>query len=270
MKLDYFTMISPDPIVMNFGTVRKPTLGEISQTGMQQFNFMESLLVMTPEVYFTKVNPASASVWDSLTEKEKNSMTIFRAFALDETLVQFYLALFDYFLEERVDYQSGYLVVFNQDAVISDDPKQEDIKFVIGEETFQSILDIFKQVCGMRVEEKVSDIPEAKLKNAKARALYERMRKAEQEQKKQEGSNPDYSIPNIISAVSSRHPSLNLTNIWGLTVYQLMDTFDRLRRDVIYDIGKTSIAVWGDEKNRFKVEGWYHNEFDNEDGSRDS
>ena len=270
MKLDYWTLISPDPIVMNFGTVRKPTLGEISKTGIQQFNFMESLLVMTPEIYFTKINPEKYSVWDSLAEKQKNSMTIFKAFALDESLVQLYLTLFDFFLEENVEYQSGYLVVFNPGAVVSDDPKAEDIKFVIGEELFQPILDIFKQVCGMRVDEKVSDIPETKLKNAKARALYERMKKAEQEQKKHEGSNPDYSIPNIISAVSSRHQSLNLTNIWGLTVYQLMDTFDRLRRDVIYDIGKTSIAVWGDEKNRFKVEGWYHNEFDNEDGSRDS
>lgn len=270
MKLDYWTMISPDPIVMNFGTVRKPKLREISNGGIQQFNFMESLLVMTPEIYFTKINPSNFYMWDSLTEKQKNSMTIFKAFALDESLVQLYLSLFSYFIEENVAYQSGYLVVFNSGVAMTDDPNPEDIKFIIDEDAFLSILNIFKQVCGMRVDEKVSDIPEAKLKNAKARALYERMKKAEQEQKKQEGSNPDYSIPNIVSAVVSRHPSLNYTNVWELSVYQLMDTFDRLRRGVIYDIGKTSVAVWGDEKNRFKVESWYHNEFDNDNGSNDS
>ena len=55
------------------------------------------------------------------------------------------------------------------------------------------------------------------------------MKHREEMRKKPQKVDPSFSLWNIIGAVTSRHPSLNLTNIWQLTVYQLYDQFARIR-----------------------------------------
>ena len=73
------------------------------------------------------------------------------------------------------------------------------------------------------------------------------------------------SIPNIISSISNMHPSLNYMNVWDLTVFQLLDAFNRLQANVMYDIDCTRVSVWGDEKKTFDVSLWYKNNYDNKD-----
>ena len=55
MRLDYGTQISPTPITLSIGTLRKPTLKEISQLTFDKFRYYEFFIKLTPEIFFTKL-----------------------------------------------------------------------------------------------------------------------------------------------------------------------------------------------------------------------
>ena len=83
----------------------------------------------------------------------------------------------------------------------------------------------------------------------------------EEMRKKPQKVDPSFSLWNIIGAVTSRHPSLNLTNIWQMTVYQLYDQFARVRDQVAFDVYSTRWAVWG--KDKLDQSLWFKQERDN-------
>lgn len=74
MRLDYGTQLSPVPITLSIGTLRKPTLKEISQITFDRFSFYEFFLKLSPETYYTKLRKENdgEAFWDSLTEEEKD------------------------------------------------------------------------------------------------------------------------------------------------------------------------------------------------------
>jgi hypothetical protein len=102
---------------------------------------------------------------------------------------------------------------------------------------------------------------EMKFKNKMAKEMYLKMREAERKNKKSKAANPDLQLENIISAVSNRHPSINPLNVHDLTIYQLLDSFNRLMANAIYEIDSTRVSVWGDEKKTFNASLWYKNHF---------
>lgn len=91
------------------------------------------------------------------------------------------------------------------------------------------------------------------------------MLKAKKKAQENKKADINLSIPNIISSVSNMHPSINYLNIWDLTIFQLLDAFNRLQANVMYNIDCTRVSVWGDEKKTFDVSLWYKNNYDNKD-----
>jgi hypothetical protein len=51
-------------------------------------------------------------------------------------------------------------------------------------------------------------------------------------------------------------------NVWELTIFQLVDSFQRTTINKVDGINRTSVAVWGDEDNTFKNDQWLSNRFD--------
>lgn len=263
MRLDYGTMTSPRPIRLSICTVRKPTIDMVWDIGFDVLGLYESFLLMTPEQYFTVINAeAGKEKWEPLSEEERDSMTLFSVIETDESLREVYLDLFHFFIEEPVLYKQGLFIILNKGVDPNRDMSRDDIRGVINESLFPQVLNILKQVCGMEADEEEDDISQVKFKNEIARKMYEKMRQAKKDEKKKKKYDPNLTLPNIISAVTTRHPSINYTNIGKLTIYQVMDSFDRLRNDAIYEIEKTRVSVWGDEKKTFKPETWYKNEYD--------
>ena len=265
MKLDYGTITSPFPIPFTIGTIRKPTLGEIADPrviGFQKFGLYESLLVLTPQEYY-KYTGENADYYSALSEEEKKDLTMFCAIEHDKNLQEMYVSLFRLFFIEPVTYMEKVFLI------LEDQDQKESVKGVITEELFPDVLNIIKQICGMSADEDalLKDASRMKFKNKKARKLYEKIMKSEEKEKKNKKPNSNYSIPNIISAVCSCHPSINYTNVYQLTVYQLLDTFERLKIDSAFHIYRTSVAVWGNEKNWFDPELWYKNEYDKKNES---
>lgn len=267
MKLNYGTQLSPFPIVLSIGTLIKPTLREISDPskGMsfEKLNYYEVLIKMTPEIFYTKIKGEEGrKYWNSLTETQKNNISLYHTVINDKRLLQTFVEIFNFFFLENVSFYEKSFILLDKDTQNTDDISQNDIHGVIVEDNFTEILDLIQQICCISDEEEIID--DSKFKNKRAKELYYKMKKAAKKERQNKKIDINFTLANIISAVSNKHPSLNFINIWDLTIFQLLDAFNRLQINTTYDINATRVSVWGDEKKTFDAALWYKNEYERE------
>lgn len=258
MRFDYGTQLNPNPILLSIGTLKKPTLNEISRLTFDKFSIYEAFLKMTPSGFITTFKEDGQKYWDSLTEERRDSMTMYDLILEDTALQNMYVEIFDFFFIEPVIFKDGLFIILNKTIENDTDISAEDIRGAIHDKTFLQVLDVLQQICC--IYEGEDKIDEMKFKNKTAKKLYEKMLKARKNERKKADIN--MSLPNIISAVSNAHPSINPINVWDLTIFQLLDSFNRLQANAIYRIDCTRVSVWGDEKNTFDIALWYKNNFD--------
>ena len=65
---------------------------------------------------------------------------------------------------------------------------------------------------------------------------------------------PEYHLSNIISKICVMHPSYNLLNVYGLTVFQLYDSFFQLGYMRSNDLSERIFSIHGSDK--FNFEDW--------------
>lgn len=264
MRLDYGTQLSPVPITLSIGTLRKPTLKEISQITFDRFSFYEFFLKLSPETYYTKLRKENdgEAFWDSLTEEEKDKITIYNIIEEDEKIRSTYVEIFNFFFVETVIYQEGFFILLKENTAIDnpDKIKREQVRGAIAKDNFSQVMSLLQQICCIYNEEESLD--DMKFKNNLARKLMEKMLKAKKKEQEAKKSDLNLTIPNIISSLANKHPSLNYVNIWDLTIFQLLDAFNRTQANSMYDIDSTRVSVWGDEKKTFDVSLWYKNNYD--------
>ena len=87
--------------------------------------------------------------------------------------------------------------------------------------------------------------------------IIKKLQKGRAEKAKQTKADKNMELGNIISAVANKSQSLNIINIWDLTVYQLWDCFSRLSNNSIYDIQSMSVAAWGNKDNYCDATAWF-------------
>lgn len=266
MILDYGTLLSRKPIKLSIGIIiKKPTISDVEDITYNTFYFYESLTKMNPRTFYEEVDKeGAADYWDRLSEKEKEELTMYQAICVNPKLQDLYCGLFKFFIDtEYVRFSNGIFFMLKNDIdplEIKEEDVKNDISGIIFEDVFDSILFIFQQVCGIN-DELETPLDEMNFKNEVAKKLYIRMREAEKRDKKRKASNPDHYLDNIVSAVSNRHPSINPLNVHDMTVYQVLDSFNRLMENAIYEIDSTRVSVWGDEKKTFNASLWYKNHF---------
>lgn len=264
MRLDYGTQLSPVPITLSIGTLRKPTLKEISKLTFDRFSYYEFFLKLSPEAYYTKLKKDNGEAhWDSLSDEARNKISIYDIIQNDEQVKDIYVEIFDFFFIETVIYEEGFFILVKDNVAIHDRIEKDQIRGVIAKENFSQVISLLQQICCIYNEEESLD--DMKFKNNLGRKLYEKMLKAKKKAQKNKVADVNLSIPNLISSVSNRHPSLNYLNIWDLTIFQLLDSFGKLQANVMHDIGCTRVSVWGDEKETFDPSLWYKNNYDNKD-----
>lgn len=259
MYLDYGTQTSPSPISLSIGTIKKPKLIDISELTFEKFNVFEVFLKMTPKDFYTDIEKdLAAEHWDILSDDEKSKVTLYDLVLKYKKLQEIYIEIFNFFFLESVIFKEGLFILLN-DNIQQDNIIPENVRGVIHENTFLEVLNILQQICCIYdKEEKIEELP---FKNKTARKLYEKMAKAQKEEQKKKKADKDYTIPNIISSVSCQHPSINYLNVWDLTIFQLLDSFNRLRVNTIHEIDAIRVAVWGDEKKTFNAAMWYKNQY---------
>ena len=257
--LSYGTKIGYSPVNIKIGTLRKPLLKDVDRIGFDIFEYYEGLLVLTPELYVESQKKLGIEC-----SEEDSGLSLYELIRKDKMLSAQYTEMLNFFFIEEVVFIEGFFFILadgkDSDSVDEEGRRKISAKGYISDETFRTVLSIIAEICFIK-NDKVEEEP-PKFKNEEARRLYEKMKKAREEGELRKSFDKKYELPNIVSAVASKHPSLNYTNIFNLTVYQLMDCFNRLQINDLYDISSTTVAVWGDEKKTFDSTLWYKSELE--------
>jgi hypothetical protein len=267
MNLDYYTLLSPEPIRLSVGSIKSPTLREIGDITFRQFGIYQVYLKLTPKDYYNEINKEKLPYWESLTDEQRSEMTMWEVVMLEPDVVPGYLRMFNFFFLERVIFREGvFLVIDTDDYKTPDDEleiNKDNLRGILHHDLFTDVLDVIQQVCCMKSKKPVN-IKDIKFKNDKARRMYERMLKAKEEKDRIEAKKnaKDFAIPNVISSVAAKSNNLNIINIWDATLFQLFDQFNKLRSGDVHYVNEVRVSVWGDEKKQFDPALWYRNQFD--------
>lgn len=268
MKLDYGTLLSFTPLKLQCGfCIPSPLLRELSELTFPVYqSYLASLLIDIESYYrgidqninqyfsnYTKEEKdliqTIRSEYESMTEEEKMKLQPIDILSLDCKLITNVEKALSFFLHCDVQYSQDY-----QSFIHIED---KTITWAIPKTIYPEVTDLILQRNGIQRDEANEAKP--KFKNKLAEKLYHRSLKAKLKQDRNNKADKNMDIPNIISAVAAKHPSLNIINIWDITIYQLYDQFKRLQNNSLYDIQSLSVAAWGDEKNTFDPARWYLN-----------
>lgn len=258
MTIPYFELINPYGfMVESIGRVHSPRLKDICRKGYKTYQYALTMLLMTPETYFESVAKVSKSqnIYNLLSEDQKRQLDMFYIFVESDISRNDLIISLSFFIDGDIKYNTDkkcFLVNAKEesDGSISTDG-------IINSKNW-------KQVCEICLKCAYINPPEQKkthkFKNEKTRKKFEEFYKKREEYNKlksaKQKSNPDYELANIISSIATYHNSLNFSNIWDLTVYQIHDTFDRQRLKQKINIWDLNYSVWGGKDHKDDI--WFH------------
>lgn len=241
MKLDYFDLLSPNPIqVPNAGGILSPTLRSISSVSYNTYQHYLSVIL-------THIIPGNG-VGDGealLSEQEKQNR-IFEMLAANESYAALLQTALNFFFQETVTYnfESQGFSVQSDNRIIG----------LVTKENYSEICDVIRRRNCIPSAPK-DDL--SKVKSKKALEILKKLQAGRKETSKHTKPDLNMELGNIISAVANKSLSLNPLNIWDLTIYQLWDSFARLSNNSIYDMQSLSTAVWGDKDHHFDAAMWF-------------
>lgn len=254
MNLNYFDLLSPSPIKLkDIGSIKAVKLKEIDAIGYSNYEIYLGMLSMTPQRYYNQTG--QSEYFDSLDTEQKLSIHLFDLIAADEQLVGLIELALGFFFVDYVRYSSKQQVflTFNGSKDANDNLI---VTGVINRNVWSEVCDIIMQ--RNFIQNNIEDY--SNVKSSKAKKILEKLMAGRK--KKQENAaktNPDVEFGNVISVVASLSVNTNLIDIWDFTVYQLWDSYMRLKINVMFDIQKTSVSVWGDKDKHFDPDACFKN-----------
>lgn len=249
MKLDYFDLLSPEPMYFNqIGGVKCPTLREISKVSYGKYQMYLSLLLITPKSYFQNMN--QTEFYENLSDEEKSSLNTFDLMTVDSDMCSMLETALSFFLTYIPKYDEQYKVF-----LLYEREEQTEPSGFISKDIWSQLCDIILQ--RNYVKPKEEDL--SKIKSKRALSIMQKLQKGRENKEKNTKADKNMEIGNIISAVANKSESLNIINIWDITVYQLWDAFYRNCNNSVYDIQSMSVAAYGDKDNHFDANSWFKN-----------
>ncbi|MGN0430788.1 MAG: hypothetical protein ACI4EQ_00350 [Lachnospiraceae bacterium] len=256
MRLDYASLLSPFPfLIEKVGSIKSPLLREIwnPKITYQGYNMYLSLLFLTPQTYYEQMAPSQGDRYQSLSEEEKAKVCMFDLIADNAGLRDAYLKMLDFFLVEHVLWNPESKVFLTFTGAEDDSLPVG----VIHRGIFSELCDIILQRCG--IDRKDADMDISKTQNKKALEIVNKIKKGRQAAGGRKVPDKAMELPNLICAVAAKSNSLNFTNIWDLTVFQLYEQFKREQANVYFDIQKMTVAAYGNKQNSFTGSEWFKN-----------
>lgn len=248
MQLSYIEMLSPEPLVLNnIGTLKPITLRTISRCFMQYQTYL-SIALMTPEKYYGTIQQSEE--FEKMSLSQKSELHIFDLLISNEDTIVEVENMLQFFLVEFVqfDFQHKFFMTYNEGQNSQDHLSPIGI---INKAVWNDLCNIILQM--NYVEKQIDDFSE--IKSSRAKQILEKLLKG-RKKKQQVAPNEHIDLGNVISAVASQSESLNINNIWDLTVYQLWDQYSRLRRNTAYNLQARNVSIWGDKNNKFDIFWW--------------
>lgn len=252
MKLELRELVSNNPIyIKGIGSVFSPLLDDISRITYKVYDLYIGYLNMTPEKYCKEVDTRLADWYSNLNEDDLFYLNMFDLILSNSELIKIYTAIFNFFIKENV--------IFNDNTktfLVYEDT--QDGQCIIGEINKQNYTELCDVILQLNHVSSESSFDLSKVKNKKGLERFKRIQELKNKNKKEKKeSNPDLEIGNIISHICIKHKSINYTNVYKMTIYQLWDTFKGLQEDNIYESNKMSVSIWGDKENKFDFNSWF-------------
>lgn len=245
LKLNYFELLSPEPVQMpNVGGVISPTLREISSVGYNTYQYFLTILLMDLKTYLSMIGQPNAL--DSLPAHERDQISIFDLLVSHEQSCILLQNILNFFIKENVVFSPSHGGFVCQDG--------ERPAGIVNKDNYADLCDI---ICQRNYIRFGSEDSLSKVTNKKAQDIIKKLRKGRARQSKQTKPDRNMELANIVSAIANKSHSLNIINIWDLTVYQVWDCFSRLSNNTIYDIQSMSVAAWGNKDNLFDASAWF-------------
>ena len=252
MRLEYFDLLSPAPIyIQKVGGIISPKLKDISSIGgINVYQYYLAILSMDSKTYFSMVNKQEQ--FELLSDEEKSQINIFDLIGLNKDILNSFQEALNFFIEEDVIYSTEYKCFLVNKNISVKENEQVVEKYVtiglISKDTYPQVYDV---ICQRNCIKSNQEEDLSKIKSKKALEIMRKIQKGKSEKAKHSKVDNNMELGNIISAVANKSQSLNMLNIWELTVYQLWDCFSRLSNNSIYDIQSMSVATCGDKDNYF-------------------
>lgn len=256
MKLDYAALISPYPFyIEGVGGINSPVLKQIwsPKITYQGYKMFLTLLLMTPEAFCKQADLSRLTWYESLSDDERMKINMMDIISTDDSLQKSYSNMFDFFFEENVIWDNEYNLFITYES--TDSNGQIIPKGLIHHDIFAELCDIILQRCGITRNNADTDI--SKVKSKRALEIMDKLKKRRPKHSNSSEHDEDIELPNLIASVAVKSNSVNFTNIWDLTVFQLYEQFKKEQTNVYFDIQKMSVAAYGNEKKTFKGDEWY-------------
>lgn len=250
------TLISGAPAVIRGVVVRQPTLHEIMRVvGHDAYASYLYVIGITVDQFMENMERGGEKAklivekYRSLTDEQKADIHRFDLLAAEPSWRGVLMDALSFFISGELDFsiQTGQLYVTTNGQTV-----------VLTGELFDLIRDFVFQAAKLKNE----DAKPAGFVNDAAKAAYERLQTLKSEQAehkkatgKEEKSDPDTELWNLVGAVAAHSNSYNLLNIFELTVYQLYDQFERINKQEYLDGYASKWAAWG--KDSFDFGDWY-------------
>lgn len=191
--------------VSNIGKIKQYKLKEIIDYGYSKYNYNLGLiinvkdLVDDKEVDLSKINDFELSLLIAY---------------YNQSFKKDFINALSYFFNEPVFFHKDgfyYLGNINERRFILD-------------KNFEDIQDVIKHINCIKIEKEPSYNPA----NEYARKLIEQIKKNKEKMPKKRNVNSNVDLHSMISGLSWKSYSVNIINIWDLTIYQLYDAMSRM------------------------------------------
>ncbi len=268
--IDKLKLLAGDERIEIDGIVfKQPKLRNIKDVGLQVYYAYISFLLVGTEEYLISIKRE-----DLIPFFKQHNLTMFDIYRDNPYERQFFIEALSFFIDGEIEFKNGEFLIISKlnineyrkglrdfkpvEMEVTKSKKQEEAydfsrgRFtnntnIINKEIYQKILEIIAEINCLKVNKQQETYA-----NEKARKIAEKIQQAKQKRSNVQ-SKDSVSLPDIISAVASRKESLNLLNIWDLTIYQLYDHYNRLIVEDEFDIHAMNYAYWGGE---FKAKHW--------------
>ena len=252
MKLELRELVSNNPIyIKGIGSVFSPLLDDITRITYKVYDLYIGYLNMTPEKYCKEVDTRLSDWYSNLNEDDLFYLNMFDLILSNSELIKIYTSIFNFFIKENVVFS-----VKTKTFVVYEDT--QDGQSVIGEINKQNYTELWDVILQLNHVSSENSFDLSKVKNKKGLERFKRIQELKNKNKKEKKEgNPDLELGNIISHICIKHKSINYTNVYNMTIYQLWDTFTGLQEDNIYESNKMSVSIWGDKENKFDFNSWF-------------
>lgn len=249
MRFDYFDMLSGEPCYLHgVGHLRSPLLHELrpkSGIGYRAYNLYLNILSWDKE-HLLKYDQLMQ--FKGASKLNRDVFTVFDVATLLGQTRELCRVVLSFFMVEDLVWDEKrrcYLTVNPEN--------QQEIVGEINRDNFEEVRRLMLQFNFVGLDKDETPVVHS---TDKSKELWEKAQNFLKEQAETEvkEDKPEYHLSNIISKICAIHHSYNLLNIYGLTVFQLYDSFFQIGYMRSADLSEKIFSNHGGET--FSFEDW--------------